>query len=82
MLPFLPYKKTAELGVYRHDYRHSISAGNGVSYASNGGMEVAMPLLAVTSQPAYCSGAFSPKDRCRMRQDPRIRSIYTIRCKK
>ena len=49
MLPLPPYKKTAELGVYLYDPRHSISAGNGVFYAFCGDMEVATPLLAVTS---------------------------------
>ena len=49
MLPFPPYKKTAGLGVYLYDPRHSISAGNGVFYAFCGDMEVATPLLAVTS---------------------------------
>ena len=46
---FRHIKKTAELGVYLHDPRHSISAGNGVFYAFCGDVEAATPLLTVIS---------------------------------
>ena len=67
--------------IREYEDRHSISAGNGVFYAFCGDMEVATPLLAVTSQPAYCSMAFEPQNCCRMQQEPRIRTTYTSGCK-